>query len=107
MRSERRAANVQKMKRTIRHVEVQVDELILQEPFAFNRYDIGDAFSHELGLLFREVDRSPSFIQGAQVPLLRAGQIAVLPGTKPALIGTQIAQAVYGSLDTLNKRGRL
>jgi hypothetical protein len=105
MRRAQRAANVRKMKRAIRNVEVQVDELILRGPFASSHYAIGDAFSHELGLLFGEMNLGSQLATEMQIPVMRAAQIAIPPNAKPALIGGQIARAVYGGLNTMNKGG--
>jgi hypothetical protein len=106
MRRERRAANVQKMKRAVRSVDVQIDELILHGPFASSRYDIGDAFSHELEHLLGEVNPDSSFIKEDHIRVLGTDPIAISPKAKPDVLGAQIAQAVHGGLNTVNQGGR-
>ncbi|MBN2118652.1 MAG: hypothetical protein JW730_18915 [Anaerolineales bacterium] len=106
MRRARRAANVQKMQSKFANVEVQIDELILHGLFASNRYDIGDAFSHELELLLGEVNLDSSVIKEGHIRVLRTDQITVSPKAKPALVGMEIAQAVHGGLNSINKGSR-
>lgn len=106
MRREQRAANVQKMKRKIASVEVQIDELILHGPFTSNRYDIGDAFSHELEHFLGEVKPDSSFLKKDHIRVLSTDPIAISSKVKPDVFGAQIAQAVHGGLNTMNQGGR-
>ncbi len=104
MRRERRAANVQKMKRAVRNVDVQIDELILHGFPVADRYVIGDALSSELGQLVLDVQEY-SFDKDIQIPVQRAGEFSVPPNAKPALIGAKVAQTVHTGLNTMNKGG--
>jgi hypothetical protein len=104
MRRERRAANVQKMKREISNIEVQIDELVLHGFRAVERYIIGDALSNELSQLIMNAEALP-FDRDFQIPVQRAGEISILPDAKPASIGAKVAQAVHAGLNTINKGG--
>lgn len=103
MRRERRAANLKKMRPAIRNVAVEIDELILHGFSAADRYRIGDAFSYELSQLVTESEARQFSTNDVLVPLLRAEKISIQPNAKPALIGTQVAQTVFTSLNKVNK----
>ena len=105
MRRERRAANIQKMKRANRNVEVQIGELILHGFPAADRYIIGDALSNELSQLVMNAD-THSFDRDFHMPVQRAGEISILPDAKPASIGAKVAQTVHAGLNTINQGGR-
>lgn len=96
MRRERRAANIQKMKRTFQRIELGIDELILRGFPAADRYLIGDALTHELGRLF---EGDVSLSRETHIPALDAGRIMLPSNARPASVGTQVAQAVHGSLN--------
>ncbi len=100
MRRERRATNIQKMKGTVRNVEVEIDELILRGFPVGDRYVISDAFTHELRQLFKDIDAHSSFAKEAHLPTLNADRIAIAPDEKPVSVGAQVARAVYSSLSS-------
>jgi|GEM_PF-2994597 len=106
MRRERRAANVQKMKRSVHNIEVQIDELVLHGFPATDRYIIGDALTDELKQLFvnNKADISP--VKEMNVSALNAQRIVLQQNAKPNSVGVQIAKAVHGSLNTGNIRGQ-
>ena len=106
MRRERRAANVRKMKRDVRSLEVQIDELVLHGFPVADRYIIGDALTHELSQLFENNEVDISSTRETHVALLNAGRIFVPSNARPTLIGVQVAKAVHGSLNTGDTRGR-
>ena len=106
MRRERRAANVQKMKRGVRNIEVQIDELFLHGFPVADRYIIGEALTHELGRLFENNAVDISSVKELQVSALNAGRIIIPPNARPTLIGVQVAKAVHGSLNTGSIRGQ-
>lgn len=104
MRRERRAANVQKMRRSFRNIEVQIDELVLHGFPATDRYVIGDALTHKLSQLFENNEVDISSTRETHIPALNAGQIIIPTNARPTLVGTQIAKAVHGSLNIGNTR---
>ncbi len=106
MRRERRAANVQKMRRSFRNIEVQIDELVLHGFPATDRYIIGDTLTLELSQLFESNEIDTSLARDARVSALNAGRIIIPPNARPTLIGVQVAKAVHGSLNTGNTRGQ-
>jgi hypothetical protein len=106
MRREQRAANVQKMKRPFHHVEVGIDELVLHGFPVADRYLIGDALMQELGHLFETSETNDLLTNQAHIPALNAGRIVLPSNGKPASVGTQVAQAVYGSLNHGNGGNR-
>lgn len=106
MRRERRAANVQKMRRSFRNIEVQIDELALHGFPATDRYIIGDTLTRELSQLLEGNETDISLARGARIPALNAGRIIIPSNARPTLIGVQVAKAVHGSLNTSNTRGQ-
>lgn len=105
MRREQRAANVQKMKRKLSNVEVQIGELILHGFPAADRYAIGDALSQELSQLIMNSECHP-FDRELYISVQRAGQVSILPDTKPDSIGAKVAQTVHAGLNAINQGGR-
>jgi hypothetical protein len=105
MRRERRAANVERMKRANRNVEIQIDELVLHGFPIVDRYAIGDALSYELSRLAIDTQEYP-FDKDIDIPVQRAGGFSVPPNAKPALIGAKVAQTVHAGLNTMNNGGR-
>ena len=106
MRRERRAANVQKMKRGCPNIEVHIDEIVLHGFSAADRYVIGDAFTYELSQLFENNEIGISLINNTRAPTLNARQIIIPSNARPTLIGAQVAKVVHGSLNASNPRGR-
>lgn len=104
MRRERRAANVEKMKRANRNVEIQIDELILHGFHVTDRYAIGDALASELSRLAINAQEYP-FDRDIHIPVQRAREFSVPPNAKPALIGAKVAQTVHAGLNAMNKGG--
>ncbi len=106
MRRERRAANVQKMKRDFHNIEVQIDELVLHGFSFTDRYVIGDAFSLEIERMLN-ASTSHAFIhQDTNLSTINAGKIMLQANARPTSTGMQVARAVYGSLNNIRERGR-
>src|SRR3712207_3786875 len=59
---------------------------------------VGSAMERELALLFAEKSTPVSLTQEQQVARLDGGTFEVEAGSAAEAIGTQLAQAVYGSL---------
>lgn len=104
MRRERRAANVQKMKRAYSNIEVYIDELVLHGFSAADRYSVGDALTIELKQLFETRESNLFLTRNVNIPTLNAGQVALPLNARPISVGAQVAQVVYESLN--NRRGR-
>jgi hypothetical protein len=78
-------------------IELHIEELVLHGFAPGDRYRIGEAVQRELVRLLSE--------QGVPLSLGQDGEIARLDGgtfkvtsSKPETVGTQVAQAVHGSL---------
>ncbi len=81
------------------NLELNIDDLVLHG-FAYgDRYLIGAAIERELARLFAERGTPSSLAESGDLPRLDGGAFEVTPGAKPAAIGAQVAQAVYGGLN--------
>jgi hypothetical protein len=76
-------------------VHLHIDELVLHGFPAGARHPIADAVQQELARLFGEYG-VPSHMTGAGAARIDAGSFRAVAGAMPAVIGTQIAGAVYG-----------
>src|SRR5712664_1487224 len=90
--------NAQSTIRTPHSIELHIEELVLHGLSPGDRYRIADAVEIELSRLVAEQGFLPSIIDGGEIPRLDGGTFAAARGAKPAAIGAQIAQAVYGGL---------
>ncbi len=99
MRRDRRLANLSQLRHSAPRVEVTVDEFVLHGFQRADRYTIGDAFQQELERMFAEADFRSSFRQDADLPRLDAGRISLPVQVRPSLVGAQVAQALFGSLN--------
>jgi hypothetical protein len=80
------------------NVELHIEELVLDGFAPADRYDIGDAVERELARLFADRGATPQLSQSAEIVNLDGGVFEVAQSTKPGVIGSQIAQALYGRL---------
>ena len=77
-------------------ISVHIGELILD---GFPRRDgraIGEAVQQHLVQLFSERGVPAAMQQSSEMPRVDAGSVSIGAGAKPAAVGTQIANAVYG-----------
>jgi len=82
------------------NLEFHIEELRL-EGFSFHdRYLIGAAIERELVRLYAERGAAPSLLRDREVAQLNAGAFEVAPDAKPEMIGAQVAQAVYGGVQS-------
>ena len=94
-----------------RKIEITIEELVLEGFNLSDRYTIGDTLSRELELLLAEGAPLLGLAGGDRErgPLdlghLRAGSITLKPGTPAAEVGTQVARAVHGALQTVGSHG--
>jgi hypothetical protein len=80
------------------NIELHIDDLVLHGFAYSDRYLISKAIEHELARLFVERGSPSLLAESGDFPRLDAGAFEVAPGTKPAAIGAQVAQAVYTGL---------
>ena len=85
-------------------IEFIIDELVLHGFSPTERYAIGEALSLELQRL--AVTSGPGGLTSLKdASSLRASDLTLQPGAKPAALGAQIAGAVHGSLSAGQKAG--
>jgi hypothetical protein len=86
------------MKKTQRSVVVHIEELVLDGFVPGDRDRIADALKQELARMMS--GGGPPGILKTSLALERidGGQLKINVGSRPQATGTQIAQAVYGSL---------
>ena len=77
-------------------VEIVIDELVLHGFPPAERYAIGDSLSQELEQLVLEQGYLPQ--EGMDIPMHRAAPIKLPANPKPDMVGSQVAQAVFGGL---------
>lgn len=80
------------------NVELRIEELVLHGFPPGDRRRICAAVERELSRLFAERGVPPSVARGGDTPHLDAGAFEMLEGAGPAVIGTRVAQTVYGGL---------
>jgi len=81
------------------YIELHIDELVLHGFAHGDRYLISEALQRELTRLFVDGDTTRLLAQGGDFSRMDAGVIDLAPDAKPAMIGAQVAQAVYGGLN--------
>lgn len=79
-------------------IDLHIDELILRDVSYAQRRRIAAAIEQELTRLLTERGVPPSLARGGFVPYLKLEDIQVAASAKPAAIGNQIAQHIYGNL---------
>jgi hypothetical protein len=77
-------------------LELYIEELVLHGFAARDRDRISAALQQELTRLFTEQGIPPTLTQGGQIAQLNGGTFNITAGTRPDIIGTQIAQSIYG-----------
>lgn len=78
------------------NLQLHIEELILHGFAARDRDRISAAIQQELTRLFTEQGIPPTLAQGGQIAQLNGGTFNVTAGTRPDIVGTQIAQSIYG-----------
>lgn len=79
-------------------IELQIDELVLDGIDIRDQHRLGPALQNELQRLFTEQGIPASMQQRGSVPRLDGGAVNVTANAGADVIGTQIAQRVYGGL---------
>ena len=80
------------------NIDLHIEELVLHGFSPNDRYAIGEAVQRELTRLFSEQGMHASLRGGFEVERLDGGTFHVKQGAKAGIVGTQVAQAVYGEL---------
>ncbi len=82
-----------------RNIELHIEELVLHGFASGDRYRIAEAVERELAAQFAEQGVPQSLAEGGEIVNLDGGAFQVAAGSKPEVIGAQVAQAVYGRLN--------
>lgn len=80
------------------NIDLHIEELVLHGFSPNDRYAISEAVQRELTRLFSEQGIHPSLRGGFEVERLDGGTFNMKQGAKANIVGTQVAQAVYGGL---------
>ena len=80
------------------NVKLHIEKLVLNGFARGDRMAIRLAVSRELSRLFTEQGVPPNFSQDALMSRLDAGAFSLAENSKPAAIGTQVAQNIYGGM---------
>jgi len=81
------------------NIELRIEELILHGFDSGDRHRIGAAVEAELARLFAEQGVPPSLARGGEMAHLDGGSFEVAPSSRAEVIGSQVAQALYGELN--------
>ena len=79
-------------------IELHIEELVLHGFAAADRRAIGAAVEAELTRLLASRGLPASLADGATIRAIDAGRVAVPGDARPANVGVQVAQSVYGGL---------
>ena len=82
------------------NIHLHIDELVLHGFTPGDRYRIADAVQGELSRMFLERGVPPALANGASLGRMNAGSFSMGVAAQPETTGGQIAEAVYGGLDT-------
>lgn len=80
------------------NIELHIEELVLRGFAPGDRYEIGAVVERELARLFAEQGVPVSLAKGGEIVHLNGGSFSVTRGSKPEVIGSQVAQSVYGGM---------
>jgi len=79
-------------------VDIRIDELVLHGFPHGDRYRIARGIEKELTRLISEDGIPAAFTRNADRPVLDAGPIDIESGTRPDVVGSRVARAVYGRM---------
>jgi hypothetical protein len=80
-------------------VELHIEELVLRGFSPDECYSIREAIEHELVRLLTEIGIPALLTQSSDMARLEAGSIDIVSGSKPNMVGIQVAQSVYQGLN--------
>lgn len=81
-----------------KNIELYIEELVLEGFEQVDRGRIAEAVERELTHLFTERGIPPSLAGGGEIDRLDGGTFQAASGSRPEVIGAQVARAVYGGL---------
>jgi len=77
------------------NVDLHIEELVLHGLDHVNRYRFGEAVKGELTRLLTEQGVPSSLSHSGDFARLDSGDFELKPGSKPEVIGAQVAQSIY------------
>lgn len=80
------------------NTKLHIEELVLDGFAPGDGYRIADSVERELARLFAERGVPQSLSKGGEIAHLDGGIFEVAKGSKPEVIGSKVAKAVYGGL---------
>ena len=80
---------------TSENLELHIEELILHGFMGIDQACIGAMVEHELTRLLAEKGLPRSLTTRREIAYLNGGIFEMAPSTKPEIVGTQVAQAIY------------
>ena len=81
-----------------KNIELNIEELVLHGFSPGDRYRIGEAVEQELTKLLADRGVPQSLERNREVANMDGGAFEVAPGSRPQVVGAQVAKAVYGGL---------
>lgn len=79
-------------------LDLNIDELFLDGFELGDRFAIRTSIEQELSRLFQEQGVPGSVRNNGAIPRINAGDVRIESGATPAVIGSSVANAVYGGL---------
>ena len=86
------------------NIELHIEKLMLHGFSPSDRHRIGRAVEVELTRLFTEQGISHSMSKGGELSRMDGGQFNLTPNSKAEVIGSQVAQSVYKSMNISQSR---
>lgn len=81
-----------------KNIELHIEELVLHGFGMGDRYRISEAVEGELTRLFATGDLPQSLSKGGEIERMDGGVFNVTRGSKPEVMGTQVAKVIYGGM---------
>ena len=81
-----------------KNIELNIEELVLHGFSPGDRYRIGEAVEQELTRLLADRGVPQSLERGREIANMDGGAFEVAQGSRPQVVGAQVAKAVYGGL---------
>ena len=81
-----------------KNIELNIEELVLHGFSAGDRYGISEAVERELTQLLADRGVPQSLERGREIANMDGGAFEVVQGSRPQVVGAQVAKAVYGGL---------
>jgi len=79
------------------NVSVHIEELVLHGVAPGDRHRVAAALQAEMTRLFTAAGAPAALLRSTAVPRLDGGAIPAAPSSRPEVVGTQVAGAIYGA----------